>query len=246
MKLLRYCVLLASFWVAGFAGAAVLDTLPTAMQQGGMIHIDVVFKDQNPGTFSSSLEFGGSVVPDLKPFSIWRPGDSVNPLKPWFDEIDPTQSAMQFSSRWGFRIDTDNSDPRPSGTSLGLRMLSSTSGLGAYFYSASGNGTFQPVFLTTGAPHDYVLWSGAMWHPYFTMPAGTPYGTPVSATFEFFLADTANVGDVDWTTTASAESGYSLGTQTITWTAIPEPSALAMLVAAGAAGMIFLRPRRRV
>lgn len=236
------------FTLAPFAQtsrATVLTTLPSAMAQGGMVHIDVVFQDQPTGTFSSSLEFGGSVVPALKPLSLWKPGDTIDPVKPWYDELDPTQSAMPFGSRWGFRIDTDNSDFRPDGTSLAIRMTSFTTGLGAYFYNASGAGTFQPVFHTAGSPHDYVLWSGAMWHPYFTMPAATAYGTSVSATFEFFLANATITGDVDYTTTAGYESGYSVGSQTITWTAIPEPGTLGLACCGLALAMGIIRNRRR-
>ncbi len=236
-------VILLLIFVSTGARAAVLSALPTAMGQGGMIHIDVVFKDQNPGTFSSSLEFGGSVVPQMKPLSLWSPGNTLDPTKAYYDEIDPTQGAMQFSSRWGFRIDIDNSDSRPGGTSLGIRMTSSTSGLGAYFYNNSGNGTFTPLFLTAGASHDYVLWSGGMWHPYFTMPSSTPYNTPVTATFEFFLADALNTGDVDYTTTAGAQPGYSIGMQTVTWTAIPEPGVLGL---AGLGLLFIFASRRRV
>lgn len=233
----------AGFPAVPAARAAVLTALPNAMAQGGMVHIDVVFTGNATGTFTSSLEFGGSVVPDMKPLTLWSPGDTIDPAKAYYDEIDPTQAAMLFSSRWGFRLDTDNSVPLPSGTSLGIRMVSATAGLGAYFYNNTGNGTFQPVFLTSGSPHDYVLWSGAMWHPYFTMPSGTPFGTTVNATFEFFLANTTNSGNVDWTTLAGYQPGYSVGTQVITWTVVPEPGVAGLLVLAGLMAGIRLRRR---
>jgi hypothetical protein len=220
---------------------AIIDNLPNAMAQGGMIHIDVTFLDQASGTFASSLEFAGAVVPDLKPLSLYMPGDTINPSRPWYSLMDPTQQASMFSSRWGFRVDTDNSDNLPLGNSIGLRMISSSPNLGAYFYNTSGAGTFQPVFLTPGANHDYVLWNGTMWHPYFTMPANTPFGSTVSATFEFFLADTDATGNVDWTTTAGAVPGYSIGSQTITWAAIPEPGSIGMFVL----GMALLAFSRR-
>ncbi len=223
--------------------AAVLDALPNAMAQGGMVHIDVVFTGNMSASFTSTLEFGGSVVPPMKPLTLWSPGDTINPSKAYYDEIDPTQSAMMFSSRWGFRLDTDNSVPVPTGTSLGIRMTSCTPGLGAYFYNSVGSGTFQPVFLTTAAPHDYVLWSGTMWHPYFTMPNTTPHGTTINATFEFFLANQTNSGNVDWTTTAGYEPGYTVGTQTITWTAIPEPSVMGLFIGASMA-LAVVRLRR--
>jgi hypothetical protein len=226
------------------ARAVILDNLPNAMMQGGMVHIDVTFLDDASGTFASTLEFGGVVVPDMKPISLWMPGDTVNPSRPWYSLIDPTRNASMFSSRWGLRVDTDSSDILPPGRSIGIRMTSSTPNLGAYFYNTSGAGTFQPVFLTPGATHDYVLWNGLMWHPYFAMPANTPAGSPVSATFEFFLADQDAAGFVDWTTTANALAGYSIGSQTITWTAIPEPGS-AGLLAAGLLLMHTVRKKRR-
>lgn len=243
-KIIPCAIVLASFATA--APGAVLDTLPSAMGQGGMVHIDVVFKNTANGTFSSSLEFGGSVVPDMKPLSDWSPGNTVNPVKPWYATIDPTQEAQWFSSRWGFRIDTDNSDLVPAGTALGIRMTSSTPNLGAYFYNTSGSGTWQPVFLTINSPHDYVLWSGAMWHPYFTMPSTTPYGSTVSATFEFFLANATNSGNVDWTTVAGYEPGYSIGTQTITWNAIPEPGTAVLFLAAASGWFIVSRRKNHL
>lgn len=243
---MKKILLAAAILVAAHADAAVLTTLPNAMVQGGMVHIDVVFLDKPTGTFSSSLEFGGAVVPALKPLSLWSIGNTVDPTKPWYDEIDPTQEAVQFGSRWGFRVDTDNSELLPAGTSLAIRMTSSTPGLGAYFYSTVSAGTFQPVFLTAGSPRDYILWSGAMWHPYFTMPSTTALGATISATFEFFLADGVRTGDVDYTTIADYEPGYSVGTQTITWTAIPEPSTLGLIGIGGTACILgALRRRRR-
>jgi hypothetical protein len=84
-----------------------------------------------------------------------------------------------------------------------------------------------------------------MWHPYFTMPANSPYGSTVSATFEFFLADQDAVGFVDWTSTANAVAGYSIGTQTLTWTAIPEPGSVGMFLTGGFLLMLAYRKKRR-
>jgi len=245
MKHSAFCLFLA--FSCHTALAVVLDTLPNPTQQvtapPGMIHIDVVFKNQPAGTFFSSLEFGGAIVPDLKPLTDYVPGATINPVKPWYDTIDPMQDAQWFSSRWGFRIDGDNSDDLPSGTSLGIRMISASPGLSTFFYNTSGSGTWQSVFLTANSPHDYVLWSGMMWHPYFTVPSHTPYGSTISATFEFFLANAINSGNVDWTTVGSNVPGYSTFQQAITWTAIPEPNAIVLLCVAVGVGLLW---RRRV
>ncbi|MCX6971610.1 MAG: PEP-CTERM sorting domain-containing protein [Verrucomicrobia bacterium] len=220
------------------AQAAILTTIPSAMTQGGMIHINVTFLDQASGTFSSNVESG---TPQMKPLALWSPGNNFDAMSPWYMTLDPTQEARQYSNRFGFLVDTGASSLIPGGKSLGIRMLSSMPGLGAYFYNTSGNGTFAPVFLTSGSAHDYVLWNGTMWHTVFTMPASTPYGTPVSATFEFFLADSAAGSAVDYTTTASAAAGYSTTTQTVSWTAIPEPSAWVLLLSAGVVAAVLRR-----
>ena len=220
------------------APAAILTTIPSAMTQGGMIHINVTFLDQASGTFSSNVEAG---TPQMKPLALWSPGNNFDAMSPWYMTLDPTQEARQYSNRFGFLVDTGASSLIPSGKSLGIRMLSSTAGLGAYFYNTSGAGTFAPVFLTPGAAHDYVLWTGTMWHAVFTMPASTAYGTSVTAGFEFFLADTAAASGVDFTTTASAAAGYSTTTQSVSWTAIPEPSTWALLLVAGVAAAVLRR-----
>ncbi|MEI8387490.1 MAG: PEP-CTERM sorting domain-containing protein [Verrucomicrobiota bacterium] len=240
MKKLFFSTLLTLAALAQ-ARSAVLTTIPSAMTQGGMLHVNVTFLDQASGTFSSNVESG---TPQMKPLALWSPGNNFDVLSPWYMALDPTQDARQYSNRFGFLVDTGASSLIPSGKSLGIRMLSSTAGLGAYFYNSSGAGTFAPVFQTPGAGHDYVLWNGTMWHAVFTMPASTPYGTPVSANFEFFLADTTAAGAVDYTTAASAAAGYSTTTQTVSWTAIPEPSTWALLLGAAAAGFAVLRRRK--
>lgn len=225
----------------GATQALTLDKLPgppgMPMTQGSMLHINVVFTNSPTNTFNVTLDPG---TPFLAPLTYWSPGDVLDSVDPWYLTLDPTQGAGQFSGRYGFLLDTSASDTKPPGTSFGIKFISSTPGLSIYFYRFTAPKQFVQVFTPS---HDYVLWSGAMWHPIFVMPASTPYGTPVSATFEMFLANATNSGNVDWTTTASAVPGYETQQFTINWVAIPEPHATAL--AAMALALLATRHRRR-
>lgn len=221
---------------AGFLFSATLTALPSPVAQGGMIHINVAFLDQPTDPFDVHLDSG---APILQPLSLWNPGDSFDPSDPWYPVLDPSQQGRAFNSQYGFLIDGANSDPLPAGTSLGVRLLSASPGLTAYFYRATdGNEVFEPVFTVS---HDYVLWSGSMWHPIFTAADAGSY----SATFEFFLAD-VGIGStpVDYTTQASEMPGYALGQVTLHWSAVPEPTA-AGLVGLGLS-LVWLARTRRV
>ncbi len=219
---------------SALSSAAVLDKPPTPMEQGGMVHVNITFLDVPSNPFSISLDPGSPV---LQPLSLWEPGDTFDPADPWYTALDPTQEARPFNSQYGLLIDGVNSDPLPSGTSIGVRMTSSTPGLDVYFLrTTSGSELFDPVFTPA---HDYVLWGGTMWHPMFTADGPGTF----SADFEVFLADSVNASAVDYTTLAGVESGYSVGTFTLNWTSVPEPGT-AGLVLMGL-GALLLRRRRQ-
>jgi len=196
-----------------------------------MVHINVTF-DDTAKEFTVHVDSG---TPQLKPLSLWSPGNTFATGDPWYNPLDPTQDASLFNSQFGFLLDVGLSDPIPAGKSIGIRILTGTSGLESFFYKGTDPKELTPVFTPM---HDYVLWSGTMWHTLFTMPASTVYGTAVAAEFEFFLADAPAVGFVDYTTVAGVEPGYMDATQPVSWTAIPEPTtALLVLLSAGLLGM---------
>jgi hypothetical protein len=119
-------------------------------------------------------------------------------------------------------------------------MTGSSPGLDSYFYRDTNTlEQFTPVFDSAGA-HDYILWSGVMWHPAFTAPAGTGN---YSATFEVFLADAVGSGNVDYTTSAGTDPRGTSGSVTLGFTSIPEPAA-ASLVALALAASAACRRRR--
>ncbi len=213
--------------------AAELASLPTPMAQGGMVHVYVSFQDVLSNSFSVSTDAG---TPQLQPLSLWAPGDNFLPTDPWYSALSPSVQGLPFNSQYGFLIDSATSDFPPAGTSIGIRMLSATPGLQAQFYRATDPKSFTPVFLPA---HDYVLWTGNMWHPVFTAPGAGNY----EATFQFFLANASAASVADFTTTAEAVPGYSTAEVTLQFTSVPEPSSLALL--AGGLGVLWWRWRRR-
>jgi hypothetical protein len=218
---------------ASFAPAANLSSLPTPMAQGGMIHIYTSFHDVLGHSFSARADAG---IPQLQPLSLWAPGDNFLPADPWYDTLSPSAQGQPFNSQYGFLVDSATSDFTPAGTSIGIRLLSATPGLQAHLYRAADPKSFTPVF--TG-DRDFVLWNGNMWHPVFTAPGAGDY----SATFQFFLANASAASVADFTTPASPVPGYSTAEITVQFTAVPEPSTLA-LVALAAAALARIRRRR--
>lgn len=213
--------------------AANLNTLPTPMAQGGMIHVYVSFQDVLANSFSVTTD---AETPQLKPLSLWAPGDNFLPTDPWYYALSPSAQGLPFNSQYGFLIESSTSDFLPSGTSIGIQMLSASPGLQAHFYRGTDPKAFTSVFTPS---RDYVLWNGGMWHPVFTAPGAGNY----EATFRFFLANASATSVADFTTTAGAVPGYSTADVTLQFTSVPEPSTL--LLSALGLGALLWRWRRR-
>jgi len=214
---------------------AELSMLPSPIDQGGMIHADVTFKDQANDTFQIMLHHG---MVELQPLGMWAPGETFNPSDPWFPELDPTMGNKAFGSRYGILINGAESDFLPAGKSFGIRVSAIDDGLTGYNYSHSeGSEQFVAVLDEVG---DAVQWSGNMWHPVFVADEPGIY----MATLEFFIVDDSFSGFVSPTSSAM-DGAYSTGTVNLMMTAVPEPTAYALAAGALCLGIVLIRRRLR-
>ncbi len=195
MKRLGWLGMAFSMWIFVLAPvrAYVLTTLPGPDDQGGMIMPNVYFNGQkfivSAWTDTEENTIGAGMA-ELANLAYWSPGDTLNPSDPWYNLLDPVGgSGLYFSNRFGLTMDPA-SEFLPDGTSIGVRLVSSTAGISFYNYRSGLSGTAlfdQVFFLDPAQENDYVLWNGNMWHFYAVADAPGTY----SATFEIFLADAA-------------------------------------------------------
>lgn len=156
-------------------------TLTAVPMQGGMV-MPMLSYQAADGRMHIMMD---ETVPQLTPLLVSNPGDTFDPLDPWFESLDPSRESRSFSRRYGFVMDA-LSDPLPAGTQMWIRILSSTPGLSVYRYGTTPPKSFEPIFGTDGSP-TALYWNGMMFHPTFTAPSGT---NTYTATFEAYLVDT--------------------------------------------------------
>lgn len=162
-------------------------TLTMVPMQGGMV-MPMVSYHSAEGRLRVMMP---GEVPQLTPLLVSHPGDGFAPNDPWYDALDPARSGLSFSRRYGFVMNSV-SDLLPANTAMWIRKLAGSPELGFYRYSASEPKAWEPIFGTDGAPMAWA-WNGMMFHPAVTAPPGT---TPLSATFELYLADTLSGDEV--------------------------------------------------
>ncbi len=208
------------------ATAAVLSTLPTPMDQGGMIHINVSLQGAN------IVALPESGTPVIQPLSTWKPGDTLDPASPWYSTLDPTQGAGLFNSRFGLLIDAGATDPLPGGSKIMVAWVSGTGGLQAYRWRNTPTPQLFEGIMGTGGSSTSWDWSSVshgMMHPLFVMPAGS--SGAAAATLSFTLVDASNV----------PLSGYNPTQATLNFSVVPEPSILAL---SATAALLLVRRRR--
>lgn len=227
-RIIMYPNTIISFLLAGAscASAAVLNILPTPMEQGGMIHINVAYNEITE-VLTAAPEAG---TPILQPLTLWKPGDSFAPTSPWYTTLDPSQSGGLFNSQFGLVL--FDSDPLPVGSHIEVRVVSATAGLDVYRWRNTSTQLFDGIMGTGGsaAAWDWSIVSHGMFHPMFVLPGGT--SGPASATLELALVDGA--GD--------PLPGTSSVQTSLSFTAVPEPSMVPLSIVAG---LLVLQRRRR-
>jgi hypothetical protein len=223
---MKHLFLTASlFAITARSGAAVLTTLPTPMNQGGMIHINIAFNELT-SALTAVPEPG---TPVIKPLSEWKPGDTFSPTSPWYATLDPTQAAGLFNSQFGLVL--FESDPLPAGSQIMVGVVSKTPGLDAFQWKNTDPQNFTGMLGTGGSATSWNWGSVAhgMMHPMFVMPSGSN-GT-AGVTLSFTLADGSGI----------ALPGHTPAQATLNFTVVPEPSALLLSSLAG----LFIVHRRR-
>lgn len=249
------------FIFANVSHAALLTSLPGPDDQGGMLMPMVTITasaggNANPTAGSVNI-MPPSETPVLKTTQEWVPGGWYDEGAAWRADLGspagvggtPLANAGngdRFNNQYGFLFSTMGgmSGSIPTGNSLAIRLDAiSSPQLKSFNYSSSAN-RWDQVF---NAVDSQVLWSGNMWHNYFTLPSTAEPGN-YSATFEVFIANTEFTGTTGFAQYDSAAQNATRNTNftpafvTYNWTVIPEPTS--GLLALAGAGSLILRRRR--
>ena len=253
--------LFALFALSTASQATLITSIPSPDDQGGMImpmvRITNADNTTNPTTGTLAISFSPPSTPVLAPLQTWSPGNWFADTAAWRldlgspEGIGGTPSANAgngglFNSQYGFTFSTMGGGASvPTGKALGIKLTSvSSPDLRAFNYSSSSN-RWDEVFAEVDSQ---VLWNGSMWHTVFALPAGASAGT-YTAEFQVFVANqafTTGTGFADYSASAlaaAADGNFTPASLTYSWSVVPEPSALALLAAAGLIGLPALRRR---
>jgi hypothetical protein len=240
------CSLFAFLAVLPVGQASIITAIPGPDDQGGMIMPMVTITatsgpNTNPTAGVININFSPSSIPILQPLTAWSPGHWFDENAAWKHDLSPVEGTVPglpsanagqgnlFNNQYGFMfmampmMGTANV---PVGHSLAIRLDSiSHSGLRSFNYGNADN-RWDEVFQTV---NPQVLWSGTMWHNYFTMAPASPAGL-YTATFEIFIASTPFTGTTGFAqydaaaAAAVANPNFATAFVTYQFEVIPEPS----------------------
>jgi hypothetical protein len=214
---------------------AVLTQAPSPLTQtssagNGMSHVNVGWNET-----TSTLETHVDFQPvDLKPLSLWQPGNTFDPTSPWYSALDPSQGAGLFNSQYGWLADSASLPASLLGSRFLVEVVPGSATAGVEIYRSSYMGAtqiFEPILGTNGSASSF-QWTGSMLHPMIVMPSGSSGAAAV--TFRFTITDRNYVPRAEYTPVDAA----------VTFNAIPEPS-MPILALAGF-GVMLIRRRRPV
>lgn len=251
--------------LATLGRAAEITAVPGPDDQGGMlmpmVTITSADNNMNPTSGVISVNFTPS-TPELRALQDWSPGSWFSDTAAWRADLGspagvggtPALNAGSgdlFNNQFGFMfmaMPMMGAANIPAGKSLAIRLTSvSSPSLASYNYGNAAN-RWDPVFANVD---DQVLWSGSMWHNYFTLPADAAPGI-YSASFEIFIATTPFTGTTGFAQydgaalAAVPDLNFTPATVNYSWSvaAIPEPSAFAAFGGVGALAFAVLRRKR--
>jgi len=112
----------------------------------------------------------------------------------------------------------------PAGGKIWIEVLSQSVGLSTY----DRNNAYAPIFGTDGSSNKW-MWSETMAHNAYTVEPGIGEW---SATYLVYIGDAI---------TGAALAGYGSETVTLTWTSVPEPATLSIMLT----GFAYLLRQRR-
>lgn len=211
-----------------------------------MVTITGADDTMNPTTGAIAISFNPGATPILNTLEEWSPGSWFADTAGWRADIGspegvggtPAPNAGNgdlFNNQYGFMfmaMPMMGAANLPAGKSLGIKLVSaSTSLLESYNYVNAQN-RWDQVFPSAGSQ---VLWTGSMWHNYFTLPSPAAAGT-YSARFEIFIANTPFTGTTGFAQydaaalNATADTNFTSATVNYSWVVVPEPPACWLLV----------------
>ena len=244
--------------------AALITSLPGPDDQGGMLMPMVTITATagtaaNPTGGTVNISFSPATTPVLKTTQEWSPGNWYADTAAWKTDVGspagvggtPVESAgngNRFNNQYGFMfmsMGTMMMANVPTGNSLAIRLDAiSSASMKSFNYSTAAN-RWDQVF---DGVNSQVLWTGSMWHNYFTLPDTAPAGN-YTATFEVFVSNTEFTGTTGFAqydaaaAAAAKNTNFNSAFVTYNFTVVPEPSGTLML-GAGFATLLIRRKRR--
>ena len=244
--------------------AALITSLPGPDDQGGMIMPMVTITAtsgmaDNPTGGTLNVSFNPTSTPILKSTEEWTPGNWYAETAAWRTDLgsaagtggtplENSGNGDRFNNQYGFMFMSMNTMMAanvPVGNALAIRLESiSSNSMKSFNYSTSAN-RWDQVFTGVGSQ---VLWTGNMWHNYFTLPAAAPAGN-YTATFEIFMANSEFTGSTGFAQydagalAATKNTNFSPALVTYNFTVVPEPAST-LLLGVGATSLLIRRRRR--
>ncbi len=237
---------------AARAHAGLLTSVPGPDEQGGMIMPQVFITNtddpDNPTRGKLNVSFAPGEIPVLAGLQDWWSGAWFDADAAWRGDIGspagaggtPARNAGNgdlFNCQYGF---TFVANPAlgaayvPYGKCLAIRLKSVSSPLLRSFNYDDYDNIWDEVL---SAERPQVLWTGDMWHNYYTLPADAAPGT-YTATYEVFIADaefTGGTGFADYSPaaiSAEADADFTPATLTYSWI-VPAPLVASIRFAGG-------------